>query len=118
MKNLAHNPEIEINVVDPIRRKGYRFKGQARIVTQNDELAALIGWYRQQGVRSEMMPSRLLCNGVQREDVKLSPDLACGLFCYAPLHNIWYSIRFMFLAVIEFAIRDARALSRRSHLNG
>jgi uncharacterized protein len=52
MKNLAHNPAIEINVVDPIRRKGYRFKGQARIVTQNEELVALIDWYRQQGVRS------------------------------------------------------------------
>src|SRR5215469_8709572 len=50
IKNLTCNPAIEINVVDPIRRKGYRFKGQARIVTQGDELVALIAWYRQQGV--------------------------------------------------------------------
>jgi hypothetical protein len=39
-----------------------------------------------------MMPYRLLCNDVQREGVKPSPDLASGLFCYAPLHNIWYGI--------------------------
>lgn len=52
MKNLAHNPAVEINVVDPIRRKGYRFKGRARIVKQGEELATLIAWYRQQGVSS------------------------------------------------------------------
>ncbi len=54
MENLAHNQAIEINVVDPIRRKGYRFKGQARIVTQGDELTALIAWYRQQGSSSKI----------------------------------------------------------------
>lgn len=32
MANLDHNPAIEINVVDLFSRKGYRFKGTARIV--------------------------------------------------------------------------------------
>ena len=54
MENLTHNSAVEINVVDPIRRKGYRFKGRARIVTQGDELATLIAWYQQQGVRSRI----------------------------------------------------------------
>jgi predicted pyridoxine 5'-phosphate oxidase superfamily flavin-nucleotide-binding protein len=27
--NLRTNPEIEVNVVDPIRRRGYRFRGRA-----------------------------------------------------------------------------------------
>ena len=30
--NLRRNPSIEINVVDPIVRKGYRFKGKAAVV--------------------------------------------------------------------------------------
>ena len=30
--NLATNPAIEVNVVDPIVRKGYRFKGTAQVV--------------------------------------------------------------------------------------
>ena len=30
--NLTRNPAVEVNVVDPITRRGYRFKGQARIV--------------------------------------------------------------------------------------
>ncbi len=33
-------------------------------------------------------PSRMLCNGVQREGAKLRPDFASELFCYVPLHNI------------------------------
>jgi len=31
VRNLGENPSIEINVVDPIVRKGYRFKGRAEI---------------------------------------------------------------------------------------
>jgi predicted pyridoxine 5'-phosphate oxidase superfamily flavin-nucleotide-binding protein len=31
VRNLRQNPAIEINVVDPIVRKGYRFKGRARL---------------------------------------------------------------------------------------
>jgi len=32
MRNLRLNPAVEINVVDPVSRKGYRFKGQATVV--------------------------------------------------------------------------------------
>jgi predicted pyridoxine 5'-phosphate oxidase superfamily flavin-nucleotide-binding protein len=41
--NLRRNPAVEINVVDPIVRKGYRFKGTAAIVesgTRYDEVTA------------------------------------------------------------------------------
>ena len=33
IENLATNPHVEINVVDPILRKGYRFKGTAAVHT-------------------------------------------------------------------------------------
>jgi predicted pyridoxine 5'-phosphate oxidase superfamily flavin-nucleotide-binding protein len=33
VRNLRENPSIEINVVDPIVRKGYRFKGTAELHT-------------------------------------------------------------------------------------
>ena len=32
LRNLRINPAIEINVVDPVVRKGYRFKGAATVV--------------------------------------------------------------------------------------
>src|SRR5690242_775362 len=34
--NLASNPNVEVNVVDPIVRKGYRFKGTAAIYEAGD----------------------------------------------------------------------------------
>lgn len=34
--NLQTNPGIEVNVVDPIRRKGYRFKGTASLHSGDD----------------------------------------------------------------------------------
>src|SRR5438105_3770374 len=40
------------------------------------------------------MPYQILCNGVKREGVKVSPDLASGLLCYVPLHNIRDGIAF------------------------
>jgi len=42
------------------------------------------------------MPYRMLCNDVQREGVKFSPDLTSGLLCYVPLYKIWYGIRFLY----------------------
>ena len=34
--NLAANPHVEVNVVDPILRKGFRFKGTATVYTDGD----------------------------------------------------------------------------------
>jgi len=36
VRNLETNPNVEINVVDPIVRKGYRFKGTAIVYTAGD----------------------------------------------------------------------------------
>jgi hypothetical protein len=47
--NLRANPAIEINVVDPLSRKGYRFKGAARIVGDGPEFETLLDFYRQRG---------------------------------------------------------------------
>jgi len=38
--NLRHNPHVEINVVDPIVRKGYRFAGLGRVVSTEAEVSA------------------------------------------------------------------------------
>jgi len=36
-QNIRNNPSVEVNVVDPLVRKGYRFKGQGA-VHRSDEL--------------------------------------------------------------------------------
>ncbi len=44
--NLRANPAIEINVVDPIRRKGYRFKGVAAVLTGGPRFDEIVAFYR------------------------------------------------------------------------
>lgn len=45
--NLRGNPAIEINVVDPVVRKGYRFKGSAAVLTQGPLYEEILASYRQ-----------------------------------------------------------------------
>src|SRR3954447_10936202 len=40
--NLAVNPGMEVNIVDPIVRKGYRFKGRAEVFTEGPEHEAML----------------------------------------------------------------------------
>jgi uncharacterized protein len=47
--NLAANPAIEINVVDPIRRKGYRFKGWAVVLMAGEQYAEIVEYFRNRG---------------------------------------------------------------------
>jgi hypothetical protein len=42
VENLGRNPSIELNVVDPIVRKGYRFKGRGRVVGEGNEFQRLL----------------------------------------------------------------------------
>lgn len=45
VENVRANPGMEVNVVDPFLRKGYRFKGTARVVSEGAELEQLIARY-------------------------------------------------------------------------
>jgi uncharacterized protein len=47
--NLRLNPAIEINVVDPIVRKGYRFKGEAVILSSGSQYDEIERAYRARG---------------------------------------------------------------------
>ena len=46
VENLRHNPAIEINVVDPISRKGYRFKGTGTVLTEGAMFEETLTFYR------------------------------------------------------------------------
>jgi uncharacterized protein len=51
INNLLANPGIEINVVDVFTRKGYRFKGVARIYSTGDIFEEVVAAYRNAGAR-------------------------------------------------------------------
>jgi predicted pyridoxine 5'-phosphate oxidase superfamily flavin-nucleotide-binding protein len=44
--NLTRNPAVEVNVVDPITRRGYRFKGHATMVEGGPLFEQAISFYR------------------------------------------------------------------------
>ncbi len=52
LKNLQTNPFVEINVIDPLSRKGYLFKGQARVVEDNSLYAEILNHYKKMGINS------------------------------------------------------------------
>ncbi len=49
LANLRHNPNVEVNVVDPFLRKGYRFKGVATILESGALYDKAIAFYRARG---------------------------------------------------------------------
>jgi uncharacterized protein len=50
--NLTANPAVEINVVDPLARKGYRFKGTARVFGAGPDYEAGLAFYAKRGSTS------------------------------------------------------------------
>jgi uncharacterized protein len=46
VKNLRANPAIEVNVVDPITRKGYRFKGHASVIDEGELFEQILDFYQ------------------------------------------------------------------------
>lgn len=50
LANLRHNANVEINVVDPFVRKGYRFKGVASVLESGSLYDKVIAFYKERGV--------------------------------------------------------------------
>src|SRR5437667_7790785 len=49
--NLHHNASVEVNVVDPFVRKGYRFKGVADVLESGTLYDKAIAFYKERGSR-------------------------------------------------------------------
>ena len=52
--NLQQNPAIEINVVDPDVRKGYRFKGTGIVLTEGPKFEEILAFYRRRGSQNSI----------------------------------------------------------------
>lgn len=50
--NIQHNPFVEINVIDPLSRKGYLFTGTGKIITDTIMYADILNHYRRNGILS------------------------------------------------------------------
>lgn len=52
MKNLQTNPCVEINVIDPLLRKGFLFRGSARIIKEGSLFTRILNHYRENKIKS------------------------------------------------------------------
>ena len=52
IRNLEMNPAVEINVINPLLRKGFLFKGKSQIIKNGEVYDAVLARYRNQGIKS------------------------------------------------------------------
>ncbi len=74
--NLRRNPAVEINVVDPISRKGFRFKGTARIIEEGELFEEILEFYSRRGTGSRIQVAVLV--KVERALPVISPVYDSG----------------------------------------
>jgi predicted pyridoxine 5'-phosphate oxidase superfamily flavin-nucleotide-binding protein len=55
LANLRQNPSVEVNVVDPFVRKGYRFKGVASILESGPLYDQALRFYEERGSRVSLI---------------------------------------------------------------
>ena len=54
IENLTKNPSIEINVIDPFSRLGYRFKGLAQSLSDGDDFKNILDYFEKKGIKSKI----------------------------------------------------------------
>ena len=52
VNNLKNNPDVEINVIDPLLRRGYLFKGSTRILNDGQMYDEILEFYKNLGIKS------------------------------------------------------------------
>jgi uncharacterized protein len=78
VQNLTTNRGMEINVVDPILRKGYRFKGDARVVSEGELFERILGFYeRERGTSRRRVRGAVLMH-VRHASPLISPVYDLG----------------------------------------
>jgi predicted pyridoxine 5'-phosphate oxidase superfamily flavin-nucleotide-binding protein len=78
LKNLIDNPNVEINVIDPLLRKGYLFQGKARILQNGAVHQEILNHYRQNGIKSPINSIILV-------------DVSCVSNVISPLYDLGIS---------------------------
>ena len=54
IQNIQENSSVEINVVVPFQRLGYRFKGSGKIISEGTEFQKILDYYTNAGIKSKI----------------------------------------------------------------
>jgi uncharacterized protein len=77
VENLTKNPSIEINVIDPFSRIGYRFKGIASILSDGDDFKKILNYFEKKEIKSKI--SDVIIVDVKSFSKITSPSYDLGL---------------------------------------
>ena len=77
VENLRKNPSIEINVIDPFSRMGYRFKGIANILSDGGDFKKILDYFEKKGIKSKI--SDIIVVNVNSFSKVTSPSYDLGL---------------------------------------
>jgi len=78
LANLRQNANVEVNVVDPFLRKGYRFKGLGSVLESGALYDKAIAFYKERGSRVSAIREVVMVR-VQRAQLIDSPAYDFGL---------------------------------------
>ena len=76
LANVRQRPTMEINIVDPISRKGYRFRGQATVVDGGEQYDRFVALCRERGTTNPMR--EIVVIAVERAEPLVSPAYDTG----------------------------------------
>ena len=77
VENLSKNPSIEINVIDPFSRMGYRFKGMASILSAGSDFKKILEYFEKKGIKNKI--SDIIVVNVKSFSKVTSPSYDIGL---------------------------------------
>ena len=77
IENLTKNPSIEINVIDPFSRMGYRFKGMANVLSAGSDFKKILDYFQKKGIKSKI--SDIIVVDVKSFSKITSPSYDLGL---------------------------------------
>ena len=78
IRNLGTNPNVEVNVVDPAVRKGYRFTGTGKVLRTGDPYWKILDHYKAEGADIRRVRAIVMIE-VQSASPVISPCYLTGL---------------------------------------
>jgi predicted pyridoxine 5'-phosphate oxidase superfamily flavin-nucleotide-binding protein len=79
MSNLRQNPAVELNVVDPVTRLGYRFKGRAEVHCDGPVFDEVMAFYERERQLARSRVRGFAMIGVEHVAALVSPAYDTGL---------------------------------------
>ncbi len=101
IRNLSSNPKTEINVVDPFTRKGFRFRGKAKILRTGADYWKAVETYKAEGADIRRIRAIVLIE-LQEVAPLLSPVYLLGLN-EADVRRLWeeYHVKSLQKTVVD-----------------